>query len=475
MKPRHQIDFKRRNTTKTRVISEAKGNVRPLEKKAEIVSAQVQFGERELRFARALSDTEKKVRDASMNSLREWLSENAADMNETQLDHLWKGLFYCVWMADKRHVITAVNQSIVDLTDVAGWPFLEASFVCLMREWFGIDRHRIDKYYELVTAVLKKCMSKFVSEKSSETVLEGLAHFLFVLRTKVWDASVKWGIGLALHILDVYIDTVMLPVFINARQIELSDAVLFKIYHMLLDDVMKLMGGKDSLTGVSRRIQTRIVDRLIELVSNPQLGFKKQMQCTMITRISKRLFTIASDKRTVGIGRKELYESGIKLKVFVNECEVDDDNTDMNDGESEEIDDEDDDDEEMPDIEMAPALDTDQKQGKSASGGNKPVTQPKNDAENDAAVKERKSQGKKQKTKSVKPVQKKPARAVNGSAKSKKNATTATVKGASGTGVKHVGSGKKGGQKETKTKRKVDNGLTRARKRLRKGSETDRA
>lgn len=326
MKPRHQIKFKRRVISKPRPKVSKPPNVKPnTEKETAIVSAQVAIAERQLRFARALSDTEKRVRDASLTSLQTWLSQNAAYMDTQQMDHLWKALFYCIWMADKPHIITRVIHNVVNLADIAGQPFLDALFVCIMREWHGIDRHRVDKYYELVTAALQKCLSRFNDIQSLDTLMERVEVFLNMLREKVWHPSRQRGIGLALHVLDVYIDAVMRPLLLELKRFKGWQRRVHKLYDLLLKDVFDLLGARDGrLQGLSRRARERIIDRLVVLVDDSELNLELRMKHDMVKRTSSRMFAIASDKQTLDTDRQQLYDSHINLKVFVRDCAAED-------------------------------------------------------------------------------------------------------------------------------------------------------
>lgn len=339
MKARHQIKFNRRRPNqppKKKGPTIAKLNdEHQLEavregtatSKVDIVRTRVTVGERQLCFARALSDTEKEVREASLQSLTTWLTDNAHDMNNTEMDRLWKGLFYCVWMADKRPVITSVINDIVNLADIVGWPFLSSLYSTLMREWFGIDRHRVDKYYELVNKSLSKCttMCNFYTAETYEDLSKGMEEFLQVLCERVWQPSRKCGVGLALHILDAYIDIVLKPALkmAGSKGIGCGADRVVKVFNMLTEDIFTMMGARNGwLPSISRRIQDRIIGRLVNLVQDDDIGLSRVMQRRIVDKAGKQVFKVASDKATEDKIRKELYDLHIKLKTFVHECET---------------------------------------------------------------------------------------------------------------------------------------------------------
>lgn len=325
MKPRHQIKFKRRHqsvpnpTKKIREKAIVKDSAR---KSSSVIKASVQVGERQLHFARALSDTEKAVRDASLASLREWLTTNANALETSQWDNLWKGLFYCIWMADKPRLITAVIQNVVNLADVGGWPFLAALFNCLMREWFGIDRHRIDKYYELVTAALRKCLSMVLAATSKTQLTESTKIFTAMLQENVWNNLRNGGLGLALHVLDVYVDIVFRPVLVCAKQLQSKNEEFITLYNIMLADVLKLISPeRPNQPALHIRIRERILMQLIPLVTNEEINLDKFVQRDIIGSVAERLFAIAADKRTSDRERKPLYDLQGAMKAFVLECD----------------------------------------------------------------------------------------------------------------------------------------------------------
>lgn len=316
MKAQHQINFKRRRPGRPREKNEAK--VARDENSLDVTGTQVVVGERELKFARALSDTEKEVRDASLESLRSWLSEHAEALKDSEIDRLWKALFYCVWMTDKRPVITATIVAITDLTDVVGWKFLHGLFRCLVREWFGVDRHRVDKYYELMNAALRKGTDKVMQAKNDKEFVEQTGLFLDMIDETVWSRVPKAGLGVALHILDVYVDKIMRPLLTRGRKLPGNE--VHKVFDSLLEKLYaKVASSEGNLIGMGKRIQERVFECLVELVSDADLKVKDQRD--MIMRASKRIFASAASKATATELRKSLYDLRVELKAFVSVCD----------------------------------------------------------------------------------------------------------------------------------------------------------
>ncbi|TDL28058.1 Nop52-domain-containing protein [Rickenella mellea] len=107
-------------------------------------------------LAKYLASTDKRTRDKAVKSLAAFLSDPTRDdLPETEMAKLWKGIFYCFWMSDKPLVQQALSTELADLvlaitSTSAALPFLRGFWVAIVREWNGIDRLRMDKYYMLV-------------------------------------------------------------------------------------------------------------------------------------------------------------------------------------------------------------------------------------------------------------------------------------------------------------------------------------
>ncbi|KAG8745024.1 hypothetical protein FRC10_008998 [Ceratobasidium sp. 414] len=103
-----------------------------------------------------MSEPEKKTRDKAINTLAAFLSdESQASMSSTDRAKLWKGLFYCFWMSDKPIVQQDLSQELANLSLVIpsldpAIGFIRGFWEATVREWAGIDRYRINKYYMLI-------------------------------------------------------------------------------------------------------------------------------------------------------------------------------------------------------------------------------------------------------------------------------------------------------------------------------------
>ncbi len=140
--------------------------------------------------ARSLSVLiDKKTRDKAVRSLAKFLSESHEKaLPKPEMAKLWKGIFYCAlffdsvlspcsaqavpgyWMSDKPLVSTGTlvgtcgSLLLISSTESA-LAFLAGFWEAIVREWNGIDRLRMDKYYNARTEVRQRVFSPAPSSR----------------------------------------------------------------------------------------------------------------------------------------------------------------------------------------------------------------------------------------------------------------------------------------------------------------------
>lgn len=286
-------------------------------------SATAVVGSRELQLARALSDTEAEARDAALDALRAWLGEHAENVATEDWDKLCKALFYCVWMADTRPVITLVVQRVVDLGEPGGWAYLGALLRAIVREWHGVDRHRVDKYYELVSETVRAAVARAVGECGDDlnNVGGAVENMVGMLQSSVFARAGSGGAGVALHIFDYWLDSVVTPILVHAQKAG-SVNVPVAAFERVMGPVFDMLGPKrGSLLGVSRRAVERSVLPLPALLAREDLGLGEKAQRDMLRRVMRHVWTAAASWDTLEDCRKGLYAAHAALKERASELE----------------------------------------------------------------------------------------------------------------------------------------------------------
>merc|ERR1719430_1481683 len=124
---------------------------------------------------------------------------------------IWKGLFYCYWMSDKPLVQEELVENISSMvgsfqTTQDGLGFVQAFAKTFQREWFGVDRWRMDKTMMFVRRFLRHSL-KLVAKAEWEEVL--LEAFIEVVRKEVvLTDPANASLGFQLHFTDVFLEEV---------------------------------------------------------------------------------------------------------------------------------------------------------------------------------------------------------------------------------------------------------------------------
>lgn len=108
-------------------------------------------------FAKKLVSSDGSVRDKAFKTFKVWFLSRFTEIDEKECLRLWKALFYCMWMADRptfqRNLALRLGDLWLEMyqsSPLHSLRFYEAFWITLVREWSGIDRLRLDKFYFLV-------------------------------------------------------------------------------------------------------------------------------------------------------------------------------------------------------------------------------------------------------------------------------------------------------------------------------------
>ncbi|XP_008277655.1 ribosomal RNA processing protein 1 homolog B [Stegastes partitus] len=166
--------------------------------------------EPEIQFAQRLASNERPIRTKALKKLRKYINARsqraAGGFTGDELLKLWKGLFYCLWMQDKPLLQEELSKQISNLIHSFGDTdkqllYLESFLLTFKREWTGIDRLRMDKFFQLVRFVFRQT---FEALKRKNWESSAVSKFLDMLTAQLLQSSSEAPCGLQLHILDLY-------------------------------------------------------------------------------------------------------------------------------------------------------------------------------------------------------------------------------------------------------------------------------
>ncbi|XP_036301580.1 ribosomal RNA processing protein 1 homolog A isoform X2 [Pipistrellus kuhlii] len=166
----------------------------------------------EIQLAQRLAGNEQVTRDRAVRKLRKYIvartQRAAGGFTHDELLKVWKGLFYCMWMQDKPLLQEELGRTISQLvhafqTTEAQHLFLQTFWQTMNREWTGIDRLRLDKFYMLMRMVLKESFKALRMRAWEERQIEQL---LELLTTEILHPDSQAPNGVKSHFIEIFLE-----------------------------------------------------------------------------------------------------------------------------------------------------------------------------------------------------------------------------------------------------------------------------
>ncbi|XP_029442051.1 ribosomal RNA processing protein 1 homolog A-like [Rhinatrema bivittatum] len=166
----------------------------------------------EIGFAQRLACNEKVLRDRAVKRLRKYITvkttQRTGGFSPEELLKIWKGLFYCMWMQDKPLLQEALADTISQLLHAfrnrqAQRTFIQTFWQTMSREWNGIDRLRLDKYYLLSRRMMRQTLEVLKRNAWDGSLAE---EFLNLLTEEVLHGESKAPNGIRFHLIDIYLE-----------------------------------------------------------------------------------------------------------------------------------------------------------------------------------------------------------------------------------------------------------------------------
>ncbi|MQL85925.1 hypothetical protein Taro_018451 [Colocasia esculenta] len=275
--------------------------------------------------ARRLASCNKATRDRAVRLLKAWLSEHGSTAvsatSEEDLLKIWKGLFYCVWHADKLPVQSELVNRLASLLlgpdPAVAERYLEGFVATIRREWSGIDHLRMDKFYLLIRRFLHHVFL-LMSKNAWDRELSGRIFGVFSEKSLlVVDKYAAQGVNY--HLAEIFLDEIkeFLPIALGTM-----DELLKPFFAVL---------GRSSDKVLVNKIKVNIFDRLLRngvtylehLKAGDEGGLdsgsevEKMGKIALCLSLSTKLFDLASSTDTVQGNRKvlfSLHEGFLKLE-----------------------------------------------------------------------------------------------------------------------------------------------------------------
>ncbi|KAF4148878.1 Nucleolar protein Nop52, partial [Phytophthora infestans] len=264
------------------------------------------------RFGQHLAHTEKKYRDRALKKLTVYLTKKT-EWTELEWDKLWKALFYCMWMSDKRPVQEELSTNLAGLvhripTAESALEFVHSFFRTMHREWHGLDGLRLDKFYSLVRKFVRETVVLLRDQDWEEELVQ---EFVTILSTEVVSQLPN---GLRMHLADLYLTEIH-----NAA----GKDVTTEAFMTLLEPFFTLLNSEYDKT-VFKRVRELVFEEMLtkykfgaqpekekdqedEEETDDEEEEDKVFEQVDVAQVQHRIFAIASADDTAERNRAALY------------------------------------------------------------------------------------------------------------------------------------------------------------------------
>ena len=277
-------------------------------------------------FAKRLADSDKRVRDKTFVAVSKWLS---AREHLSKLDgkKLWRGLFYSFWHADGRatqlDVANKMGAMIHGLSREVAMSYARAFAWTMRKEWSGIDKHRMDKYFLLSRRVTHHAL-RFAGERGWDCageLGEVLGEAVFGGGGKDGIASSE-GIGYKLHLAEVFLNEIECVAkgetgltmdegeedVASAPPMPIPSDALSALLVMFIDAMQR-----EESAVLQRRIRGHVFEPLTDTSRLEDSGAPRLTPKTMKV-LCERAITLGAENGVEDVCRESLYELHALLK-----------------------------------------------------------------------------------------------------------------------------------------------------------------
>jgi len=283
-------------------------------------------------LAKYLASPDKKTRDKAVKNLAIFLSNSSPNITipDLEMAKLWKGIFYCFWMSDKPLVQQALASELAELLlMISDTPsalhFLRGFWITLVREWNGIDRLRMDKYYMLVRRFVNATFRLLMRTKWEDSACQEYNIILTQTGGPLCPDDIRVPVSLAFHISDIYLEeldktlsapspapaplsTTLSPFFTLAARTQ-ANTTYKHIQETLLNPLfaaLKLPPAEEP----TRRKLPRLESSFSNLVSNSCISDPSEGAvdaAKLRQALLRRMFEVASGESTRDSNRRKMY------------------------------------------------------------------------------------------------------------------------------------------------------------------------
>ncbi|GAX73957.1 hypothetical protein CEUSTIGMA_g1407.t1 [Chlamydomonas eustigma] len=158
------------------------------------------------KLARALGSPDYHTREKGVRALTRFLLRKSS-LSDQDMMKIWKGLFYAFWHSDKGPVQMELAERfaaiLTDLPHETGFLFFTCFMKTMRREWFGIDRLRLDKYLMLIRKFMAHVLQHLAASQWNMQLVS--RYMAFIKDGVLLPKDSHHAVGLTYHLADLIV------------------------------------------------------------------------------------------------------------------------------------------------------------------------------------------------------------------------------------------------------------------------------
>ncbi|XP_052183843.1 uncharacterized protein LOC127795906 isoform X2 [Diospyros lotus] len=260
---------------------------------------------------RDLASCKKVTRDKALKQvLKSWLPSQSPDqVSDEDMKKLWKGLFYCVWHADKSAVqldlINRLSSILLALPLPLSLHYFSVFLLTMRREWSGIDALRLDKFYLLIRRFLH--FSFIMLKKNYSWDLEISRRFLATLEEKTFFADDMFlGNGVNYHLASIFLEELSPFLPIRSEAVVVIFEPLVRLMAHCLDKVL-LGKVKSNIFDVLLRMGLSLLELKKAGADSPDENVVRLGSIALTLGFSTKFYDLGSSHDCFQANRKVLF------------------------------------------------------------------------------------------------------------------------------------------------------------------------
>ncbi|OII77612.1 nucleolar protein NOP52 [Cryptosporidium andersoni] len=277
-----------------------------------------------IRLGKTMTSIHPNSRRRGLQIIERFILKHRSSLNSLQMIKLWKGLYYCLWLADKvpiqREIAINISKFQRLFTSVELWnSFIYEFYNMLTQRWDIIDRLRMDKFMFLQRVMIAESLDIIKKKEYDKVYIE---HLLNTYQMCIFTTS---GIGISLIFCHQFPQEFVY--FLNSQFSEnkcnherSNINILFELIAELFVNIIRDCNNRVVIktiheqlirrfTNIDSLLKDSLIGGLLDISDITISQYTKEVIDIFLQIVCRKLFGLASSKEINQSNRNILYKS----------------------------------------------------------------------------------------------------------------------------------------------------------------------